>query len=182
MGDFNINLLSYDGHTDTNDFINSMVSHYLLPDILHPTRVTDHSSAVIDNIFSNVTDFDTVSGNIINQIADHFAQFLILKKIHIEYKNTTFYRHDYSSFQMKNFVDDFSNLIWDKLKDPCEDVNAIFTFFHDQLSKCVRRLVPLAKVSQKALFFRNKPRITPKIQRMMAKRDKYLNRCHKLII
>ena len=89
MGDFNINLLSYDGHTDTNDFINSMVSHYLLPYILHPTRVTDHSSTVIDNIFSNVTDFDTVSGNIINKIADHFAQFLILKKIHIEYKNTT---------------------------------------------------------------------------------------------
>ena len=91
MGDFDINLLSYDGHTDTNDFINSKVSHYLLPYILHPTRVTDHSSTVIDNIFSNVTDFDTVSGNIINQIADHFAQFLILKKIHVEYKNTTFY-------------------------------------------------------------------------------------------
>ena len=36
MGDFNINLLSYDRHTDTNDFINSMVSHYLLPYILHP--------------------------------------------------------------------------------------------------------------------------------------------------
>ena len=179
MGDFNINLLSYDGHTDTNDFISSMVSHYLLPYILHPTRVTDHSSTVIDNIFSNVTDFDTVSGNIINQIADHFAQFLILKKIHIEFKNTTFYRHDYSSFQMENFVGDFSDLNWDKLKDPCEDVNAKFTFFHDQLSKCVRRHVPLTKVSQKALSFRDKPWITLKIQRMMAKRDKYLNKFHK---
>ena len=181
MGDFNINLLSYDGHTDTNDFINSMVSHYLLPYILHPTRVTDHSSTVIDNIFSNVTDFDTVSGNIINQIADHFAQFLILKKIHIEFKNTTFYQHDYSSFQMENFVGNFSDLNWDKHKDPCEDVNATckFTFFHDQLSKCVRRHVPLTKVSQKALSFRDKPWITLKIQRMMARRDKYLNKFHK---
>ena len=67
-----------------------MVSHYLLPHILHPTRVTDHSSTVIDNIFSNVTDFDTVSGNIINQIAVHSAQFLILKEIHIEYKTPHF--------------------------------------------------------------------------------------------
>ena len=90
MGDFNINLLSYDGHTDTNDFINSMVSHCLLPYILHPTRVTDHSSTVIDNIFSNVTDFDTVSGNIINQIADHFAQFLILKKFMLNIKTPHF--------------------------------------------------------------------------------------------
>ena len=90
MGDFNVNLLSYETHSDTNDFINSMVSHYLLPYILHPTRVTDHSSTVIDNIFSNITEYDTISGNIINQIADHFAQFLLVQKINIDYKNTTF--------------------------------------------------------------------------------------------
>ena len=54
MGDFNVNLLSYDGHTDTNDFVNSVVSHYLLLYILHPTRLTDHFSTVIDNIFSNI--------------------------------------------------------------------------------------------------------------------------------
>ena len=71
MGDFNINLFSYEHHTETNNFINSMVSHYLLPYILHPTRVTDHSSTVTDNIFSNVTEYETISGNIINQIADH---------------------------------------------------------------------------------------------------------------
>ena len=69
MGDFNINLLSYEHHTETNDFINSMVSHYLLPYILHPTRVRDHSSTVIDNIFSNVTEYETNSGNIINETA-----------------------------------------------------------------------------------------------------------------
>ena len=39
MGDFNINLLNYQSHSETNDFINLMVSHYLLPHILHPTRV-----------------------------------------------------------------------------------------------------------------------------------------------
>ena len=51
MGDFNVNLLNYESHNETNDFINTMVSHYLLPHILHPTRVTDHSATVIDNIF-----------------------------------------------------------------------------------------------------------------------------------
>ena len=51
MGDFNINLVNYDSHPETNDFINLMVSHYLLPRILHQTRVTDHSTMIIDNIF-----------------------------------------------------------------------------------------------------------------------------------
>ena len=34
MGDFNINLLNYESHSDTDEFINSMVSHHLLPHIL----------------------------------------------------------------------------------------------------------------------------------------------------
>ena len=57
-----------------------MVSKCLLPYILHPTRVTDHSATVIDNIFSNNFEYETVSGNIITQIADHFPQFMHLKK------------------------------------------------------------------------------------------------------
>ena len=81
MGVFIINLLNYDSHRDTNEFINSMVSHCLLPHILQPTSVTDHSATVTDNIFTNAADFDTTSGNILNQLADHFSQFLILKKI-----------------------------------------------------------------------------------------------------
>ena len=51
--DFNINLLNYESHSDTNIFLNSMVSRYLLPHILHLTRMTDHSATMIDNIFFN---------------------------------------------------------------------------------------------------------------------------------
>ena len=58
MGDFNINLFNYDSHTETNDFLNLMISHYLLPHILHPTRVTNHSATIIDNIFSNNCEMD----------------------------------------------------------------------------------------------------------------------------
>ena len=74
MGDFNINLLNYDSHSQTNNFINLMVSHYLLPHILHPTRITDHSATVIDNISSNSLESDTVSGSLLSQISDHFPR------------------------------------------------------------------------------------------------------------
>ena len=83
MGDFNINLFNYDSHTETNDFLNLMISHYLLPHILHPTRVTDHSATIIDNIFSNNCEMDTVSGNLLSQISDHFPQFLIISTCNI---------------------------------------------------------------------------------------------------
>ena len=80
MGDFNINLVNYDSHPETNDFINLMVSHYLLPHILHPARVIDHSATIIDNIFFNALEFDTLSGNLLTKISDHFPQFLVIKK------------------------------------------------------------------------------------------------------
>ena len=80
IGDFNIDLLKYESHNCTNDFINSLVSHSFLPYILQQTRMTDHSSTITDNIVSNITDYETSSGNITNLIADHFAQFLIIKK------------------------------------------------------------------------------------------------------
>ena len=43
--------------------------------------MTDHSATVIDNIFSNNFEYETVSGNIITQIADHFPQLMHLKQI-----------------------------------------------------------------------------------------------------
>ena len=66
MRDFNINLLIYESPSDTNEFLNTMISHCLIPYILHPTRVTDHSANVIDNIFSNNTEY------ILTYIDQHF--------------------------------------------------------------------------------------------------------------
>ena len=50
MGDFNIDLLKYDCHSATNEFVNMMFSHHFQPAILHPTRITDTSSTIIDNM------------------------------------------------------------------------------------------------------------------------------------
>ena len=37
MGDFNIDLLKNDSHSQTTDFVNTMYSHSLLPNITKPT-------------------------------------------------------------------------------------------------------------------------------------------------
>ena len=57
-----------------------MISNSFLPYLEKPTRVTDYSEKIIDNIFSNITDSETVSGNITCLIDDHFAQFLSIKQ------------------------------------------------------------------------------------------------------
>ena len=54
LGDFNINLLNYNVHSPTNEFLDSLASNSFLPYILQPTRTTSHSKTLIDNIFTNV--------------------------------------------------------------------------------------------------------------------------------
>ena len=93
MGDFNINLANYDSHPETNDFINLMVSHYLLPHILHPTRVTDHSATIIDNIFYNTLEFETQSANLLTKTSDHFPQFLVIKNAAVDYKKCSLFQY-----------------------------------------------------------------------------------------
>ena len=48
LGDFNINLLNYDIHPPTNEFLKSLLFHYFFPYILRPSRVTTNSKTLID--------------------------------------------------------------------------------------------------------------------------------------
>ena len=52
-GDFNIDLLKSEDHPMTNDFVNLILSHNLLPLIYKPTRITVDSCTLIDNILTN---------------------------------------------------------------------------------------------------------------------------------
>ena len=53
MGDFNINLLNCESHPESNDFLLMLNSFFLPPCILQPTRITERSATLIDNIFAN---------------------------------------------------------------------------------------------------------------------------------
>ena len=85
------------------------MTHYLLPHILHPTRVTDHSATIIDNIFTNTTEFNSKSGDILCEISDHFPQFIIVEKSIADYKSCSFAKRDFSSFNEGKFVDDYTS-------------------------------------------------------------------------
>ena len=153
MGDFNIDLLQYDTHNNTYHFLNSMISHSLLPYVLQPTRVTDYSATIVDNIFSNLTDHDTSSGNITTLICDHFAQFLMIKKCHFSYKSCNYSVYDYSYFGKEKFFHNYSQIEWLSLmiSDSSISVNEHFNHFYGKTTNCVNLHVPKKKVSKKSV-------------------------------
>ena len=56
LGDFNINLLKCDDEPEIASFMDIVGSNLILCQILLPTRVTDLSKTLIDNIFSSLSD------------------------------------------------------------------------------------------------------------------------------
>ena len=79
-GDFNIDLLNYDVNNSTKNFVDQMFSMSLFPLINQPTRITNQCHSIIDNIYTNSTNEDIISGVIIADINDHFPIFSILQK------------------------------------------------------------------------------------------------------
>ena len=75
-GAFNVDLLKYDKHAETNEFIVLLSSHMYLP-ILHLTRVIGPSQIIIDNIFSNYVSKETVCVNLTSTISDHLPQIFL---------------------------------------------------------------------------------------------------------
>ena len=64
LGDFNLNLLNFESHNTTGDFVNTLASYYFQPHIIKPTRITDHSATLIDNIFFTSLEHKAISGNL----------------------------------------------------------------------------------------------------------------------
>ena len=52
VGDFNLNLLQYNHHVTTLEFIDNVFSHAFCPLISQPTRRTSYSATLIDKIFT----------------------------------------------------------------------------------------------------------------------------------
>ena len=169
-------LLQYESNSQTNDFINSVISHSFLPYIHQPTRVTDHSATVIDNVFSNITDFDALSGNITGIIAVHFAQFLLIKKCHVSYKSCSHPAHDFSNFGKEKFIHDFSLIDWSILDNTDLSANDDFNYIYDEITSCIELHVSKKRITSKVLKLRTKPWINNDIQRIMSYRDKLLNK------
>ena len=81
-GDFNVDLNKFDLNDNTNEYLRYSAKErlYTQATILLPTRVTSHAYTLIDHIyyFSRNNRMQIASGNLMTDMSDHFANFIIL--------------------------------------------------------------------------------------------------------
>ena len=104
-GDFNIDLLKINGSTYYNIFYESLTGQVFFPMITRPTRLSDYSNTLIDNIFTNKLGKTHISGIWTSPISDHLLNCCILEDTHVCHikKNMFVEIEKISTTSIKNF-------------------------------------------------------------------------------
>ena len=112
LGDFNVDLLKSESCDYTKRFLEQMFFLPFFPLILRPTRITQHTATLINNIFTN--DIKNIEGStngiLFSDISDH------LPIVHVQNLKTQHVRSSEKEFTYKRVINDsniksFSNTI-----------------------------------------------------------------------
>lgn len=112
MGDLNNKVLKCD--SETEDFVNTLGSYAFHPQLLKPTRITNHSSTLIDNIFFNYLEHHVVScGNIGSVVSlTIWLFFFIINKLSTLLTNYKLFKRDYSKVDSEALISEVENVNW----------------------------------------------------------------------
>ena len=171
LGDFNTNLLNNDTHSPT-EFLNNLGSYFFQPRILKPTRITNYSATLIDNIFFNSLEHSTLSGNILSDISDHLPNFLIINKLSILSSKIEIFKRDYSKLDELALIEDVQSIDWQQILPNSKNVDDIFDAFHTSINEVINKHIPIRQLSRKEIKSQAKPWITPAIKRSINIKNK----------
>ena len=176
LGDFNVDLLKIDNDKDSSTFFDTMTSNLFIPHIIHPTRITPTTKTLIDNIFSNSSEYmEGISGNFTLRLSDHLAQFLIIPENcqKSKVKTRDQFRRDFTNFDYENFTLDLLDIEWSQVIDlQSKDPNIAFADFHSKIDTLINNYLPLKKITKKELKLIQNPWITPEISKNIKQREK----------
>ena len=124
MGDFNINLLLAEKELKNNSFLTCLNTHSLFPLIDKPTRITQQSATLIDNIFTNILPAAFHSGIIYSDVSDHLPIFVFCKKIKMSFvSNESRYTRQCNDSNVKSLIRDLAHENWFLVYKETNDVN-----------------------------------------------------------
>lgn len=172
MGDFNIDLLKDDIHRPTHDYLDLIYSYSLIPTIFKPTRITETSATIIDNILTN--NENTVNSAIlVTDISDHLptiitTDFKMKSKVT---KHNYFYKRMHSNSNIEKLKESLSKVNWQSTldnNDANDDYNKFTKTFTDIYDECI----PLKKCTRNNRKEPRSPWITKCLLNSIRKKNK----------
>ena len=156
LGDFNIDLLKYETHNKTNDFVDNLFATGLSPLITKPTRITDHSATLIDHIHTNCMHDVYKSGIVVTDVADHFGIFTFIKTKNIKYDHPTLKQRRITP----NNIATFKRLLTDcdfSAVNMSNDVNESYNYFIEIYLSAFNNAFPIESYSRCNKYVKHEP-------------------------
>lgn len=177
LGDFNIDLLKFQTHSKTNDFIDSMFARGYMPLITKPTRITEHSATLIDHTYVSYTrNFDFSSGIIISDISDHFGTFSLIYKPNYS-KNEggakVIISRSFNERNMQSFYQLLERYDCSQILE-CQDVNSAYNLFLENYLVAFNTAFPLKETKINNKFLKKEPWMTEGILKSSINKSKLL--------
>ena len=174
---FNLDLLQYNHHTPTQEFIDTLFSLAFIPLISNPTRLASYSVTLIDNIFTNNLSQNVLNGVVLNDLSDHLpvSAYFSGKTLTRDGENKVF-MCKITGENLSKFNKNVSNTNWASFLD--EDPNMAYNNNIDKYSRVYNACFPLKVIKGKLLNNCSSPWITPGRLRSINKRNRL---CKKFI-
>jgi hypothetical protein len=176
-GDFNLDLLTVNNNTTVSLFLNSIISTGHTPLITYPTRLTDHSCTLIDNIFCNKTNaIEMKSGILTTQISDHqlyFTQLSLKTPTNTKKKITLTLRHPNMNELIKADLQNM-NIITQMNPNQTDDP----TINYDVIEAVLTSLIDKYTTTRTVTFDKHKHKKNPWITYGIIKSIKYKDKLH----
>ena len=155
VGDYNIDISKCHNQNTSQEFLDTMLSATFLPLITKPTRVTNHTATLIDNIFCNVNPLPE-SGIVLSDLSDHYPIFSLFSRNPITTENNlqeSFRR--ITPNNLANLKSDLSTVDWTEVYN-AENTNLSFNKFMQIITRYLDKNIPLVK---KKFNYKKVPRL-----------------------
>ena len=169
LGDYNINILDQSRHIPISEFIELLYSKGIFPSITKPTRVTNNSATLIDNVFSNAISGKYFNGILVTDITDHFPIFVVNCDSNIQQKPDFKKSRILSENNIKLFANKIENVDWSFVNNSNDGPEA-FKHFYEKYSTIYENCFP-EKV-RKVNYKNRKPWLTPGLKSAIKTKNK----------
>jgi hypothetical protein len=141
-GDFNIDHLEAN---DRHNKLQSLLASFNLSTVTFPTRITNNTSSLIDNIYSDVSSCNYKVFPLINGLSDHDAQIIeILNSYYVNPKKNHKLTRKMDNNTVLNFITSLSYENWDEVFLD-EEVNLIFNNFMNTYIRIFNASFPIIR-------------------------------------
>ena len=142
LGDINIDVLKFETHKPTADYVNSLFSLGCLQIITKPTRCNHHSLSLIDHIVTNEISEKYVTGVITCSISDHFPVFCILNYSCEQHKHKTIISRNIVPQTIEKFKKTLTDVSWNDTLNT-NDAQTSFNLFSSKFNQIFEETFPL---------------------------------------